>query len=100
MKTLKLSKANWKLLGNYNLTNGNEGNGFANTTQECDKLINISSFRNTYIKVKNTLFVVRYYDGCFYPCWFIPTFNNSSELENAINNAYIINKPLTNENTI
>ena len=96
METLKLSKVDWKLLGNYNLTNGNEGNGFANTTVECDSLINISSYCNTYIKVKNTLFVVRYYSGCFYPCWFIPTFKNTSEFNEAVEKAYIIDTPLSN----
>lgn len=94
MNTFKLSRANWKLLANYNLTDGNEGNGFVNTTNECDKLLPINAYCDTYVKIKNTIFTVRYYSGCFYPCWFIATFKNKTELNDIINKSYVINEPL------
>jgi len=69
MQTYQLTKADWKKLENANLTDGGIGNGFANTTDHFDNNILCSKHRPTFIVIKNTIFIVQYYSGCFYPCW-------------------------------
>lgn len=68
----ELTNQDWGKLINIGLVD-DVGNGFANTTDKADKLINISSFKDTYIKIKGkrTIYKVRYYSGCFYPLWFV-----------------------------
>lgn len=67
MKHFQLSKSDWKNLITFNIVDG-EGNGFANTTKDFEKLVSISRFP-TIIRVKNTYYEVRYVSGCFYPVW-------------------------------
>lgn len=62
-----LTRKNWELLISYGIVDG-EGNGFANTTKEFDKLITISSTPK-YIKVKSAVYEVSFRSGCFYPIW-------------------------------
>ncbi len=71
LKTTELTKNNWKQLIEYGLVD-TDGNGFANTTKKADDTLNISRHWNTFVKLKgkSTTFVVRYYDGCFYPLWY------------------------------
>lgn len=88
MTTKELTKTDWNNLIDYGLVDA-EGNGFANTTKKADDLLNISSHRNTFVRLKGKrkLFNVRYYSGCFYPMWeTVQTFtHNEIDLKNDIN---------------
>lgn len=69
-KETELSKKDWQNLIEYGLVD-TDGNGFASTTEKADDTLHISSAWNTFVRLKGkqTIFVVRYYDGCFYPIW-------------------------------
>lgn len=68
--TSELTKSEWEQLIEYGLVDCPK-NGFANTTKKADDL-NIGAYSNTLVRLKgkSTLFVVRYYSGCFYPLWY------------------------------
>lgn len=70
MTTKELTKTDWNNLIDYGLVDA-EGNGFANTTKKADDLLNISSHRNTFVRLKGKrkTFRVRYYSVSFYPMW-------------------------------
>lgn len=71
IKTFELTKSDWKKLGKVGLTDGGEGNGFANTTKNFDNNISCGSRKPTLIRVggNQLIFAVMYVDGCFYPVW-------------------------------
>ena len=70
MKKSKLSKKNWTQLNEFGLVVG-RNNGFASTTPKADK-IGFSS-KEKFIKLEgyNTIFSVSFYDGCFFPLWYV-----------------------------
>jgi hypothetical protein len=87
MEHYPLTKKNWKILNDLGLVDG-VGNGFANTTKKFDDNILCSSFDYTIIKINKTMYAVKYYSGCFYPCWTIVydvnpnyTINKDSSIE-------------------
>lgn len=67
----ELTKADWKKLEKVGLTDGGQGNGFANTTDNFDNNISCSRIKPTFIRIEGNelLFAVKYVDGCFYPVW-------------------------------
>lgn len=69
--TKDLTKRNWEALIAFNIVDA-EGNGFARTSKEFDSLIRVSRFPK-YIQVKNTMYEVAFYSGCFYPLWSVVT---------------------------
>ena len=87
MEHYPLTKKHWTKLNNLGLVEG-VGNGFANTTKKFDDNILCVNWCYTIILIDRTTYAVKYYDGCFYPCWSIvyhvnPQYkiNKQSEIE-------------------
>ena len=85
IKELELSKVNWNQLNEFGLVEG-QGNGFANTTPKADDL-GISKYRPTFIKLKGkqTVYLVQYYSGCFYPMWYKVAYGMTDKQFDSIN---------------
>ena len=69
MVSIELTRKDWEILNSFGIVEGH-GNGFANTTYEFKDLVPISK-NYTYISIKGkqSIYLVQYIDGCFYPIW-------------------------------